>query len=84
MNGGKPGELEPGINGGDFPAPIPWLTSVGKVRPLDVAEPSAPASPALIQIRRTRGATGLASATPTGKPASALASASSSTTAVFA
>ena len=46
MNGGKPGELEPGINGGDFPAPIPWLASVGKVRPLDVAEPSASASPA--------------------------------------
>ncbi len=38
MSGSTPGEGETGINGGDFPAPIPWLGSVGRVAPLDAAE----------------------------------------------
>jgi len=61
--------------GGDLPAPIPWLGSAGPVAPLDRAEvaraaQSAPAAPQLIQIRKatkpaTNPATPTASATMT-------------------
>ena len=53
MSSGTPSELEPGLNGGDFPAPIPWLGTVGKVAPLDAAEVSRKPTPALIQIRKS-------------------------------
>jgi hypothetical protein len=50
--------VEPGLNGGDLPAPIPWLGSAGKVAPLDAADiarkaAARPAAPQLIQIRKT-------------------------------
>ena len=47
--------MEPELNGGDLPAPIPWLGRAGPVSPLDRAESArqAPASPRLTQIRRS-------------------------------
>ena len=44
-----------GAEGGDLPAPIPWLITAGRVSPLDAGERSrpAPAAPTLIQIRRS-------------------------------
>jgi len=54
---GNAGELDPGINGGDFPLPIPWLGSVGRVQPLDAAEVQRkPPPPQLIQIRKSSAA----------------------------
>ncbi|HWZ89034.1 MAG TPA: hypothetical protein VNW92_09290, partial [Polyangiaceae bacterium] len=48
--------MEPELNGGDFPAPIPWLVAgaAGQVAPLDrVPESAAPVASKLIQIRKS-------------------------------
>jgi polyferredoxin len=50
--------VEPELNGGDFPAPIPWLAAgaAGRVAPLDRAparELAAPVTAQLIQIRKS-------------------------------
>ena len=67
MNGGTPGGFEPGINGEDFPAPIPWLGSVGRVQALDAAEasPRVPSAPQLIQIRKSNSAPAVSAPLPT-------------------